>query len=443
MIPKPAPVSALSLSRRGLRAAGLLALALLAATAAPAADFHVAARGGGEGRGSADAPWPDLATALASGRLSGGDRLLLGPGDYGPLVIKGQRFAPPLTIAAAPGGRAHVDRLTIRDSRGLVIQGLGVWPSAPLGVADLRPGPTLVETDAASSGIVLAGLDIRGGPDAPDTYFDWTLENWQQDWRAQGVFLGGSDQTLRDSVLSGVSNAIVAKGDRAQVLDNRIQGFSRDALRGFGTGSVFRGNHVQDCFAADKSHRDAFQSWTGAGSGDRTAIDQITITDNTIIEWAGPQGHPLRCRLQGIALFRGPYRNWIISNNLIAIGAFHGIALYGGKNSEVVHNTVVQIDGQPGKSPWIMVKDTGDTNGNLIANNAAMQFKIPRGTASERGNLTIRAPLQEFVDVPGRDYRPRSGSALVGAADGTTGAQLDLAGRVRPSRPAAGAYEAP
>ena len=426
------------------RRLGLTALAILVATAASAADHHVAPLGTvEEGDGSAASPWPSLAAAFASGRLAGGDRLLLQEGEHGPLVIGGQRFAPPLTIASAPGGRAHVDRIKVRDSHGLEIANLDVWPLAPLGVKDLSPGAALVAANPGSSDIVLAGLDIRGGPDAPDAYFNWTLENWQKDWRASGVFLGGPDMILRDSVLSGVSNAISAMGDRDQVINNRIHGFSRDALRGYGTGAVFRGNHIQDCFIVDKSHRDAFQSWTGAGSGDRTAIDRITISDNTIIEWTGPKDHPLRCKLQGIALFRGPYRNWVISNNLIAVSAYHGIALYGGKNSEVVHNTVVQVDGVPGKAPWIMIKDTGDTNGNLIANNAAMTFKIPHNTAIERGNLKIGAPLQELVNVPGRDYRPRSGSALVGAADGAIGAQLDLAGRKRPARPAIGAFEAP
>ena len=429
-------------SRRRLGGTGYLVLALLAATAAPAADYHVAAHGRA-GDGSATAPWPDLASAFASGQLAGGDRLLLDAGEHGPLLIKGQHFETPLTIASAPGGRAHVDQITIRDSRGLVVEDIDVWPRAPLGVELSSSGPILVSADAGSSDIVLAGLDIRGGPDAPDAYFDWTLENWQKDWRAQGVFLKGPDQTLRDSVLSGVSNAIQTAGDRNRVLDNRIQGFSRDALRGFGSDSVFRGNHVQDCFIADDSHRDAFQSWTGTGSGNRATIDRISITDNTIIEWTGPRGHPLRCKLQGIALFRGPYRNWIISNNLVAISAYHGIALYGGKNSEVVHNTVVQVDGVPGKAPWIMIKDTGDTSGNLVANNAAMRFNIPRGTATERNNLTIRAPQQDFVDIAGRDYRPRSGSTLIGAADGTIGAQLDLDGQPRPARPATGAYEAP
>ena len=445
MIPDHVPPSARrSRPARAARRLVLLVLALLAALPAAAAEYHVAPGGRARGGdGSAAAPWPDLAAAFASGRLEGGDRLLLDAGAYGPILIAGQRFDPPLTIASAPGGRAHADQITVRGSRGITLEDIDVWPLAPLGVKDLNPGQPLVLASQDSSFIVFSGLDIRGGPDADTAYFSWTLKNWQEDWRVGGVSLRGPDQTLRDSVLSGVANGIGSMGDRNRVLDNRIQGFSRDALRGFGTDTVFRGNHVQDCFIVDNSHRDAFQSWTGAGSGDRATVDRITITDNTIIEWTGPRDHPLRCKLQGIALFRGPYRNWIISNNLIAVSAYHGIALYGGKNSEVVHNTVVQVDGVPGKAPWIMIKDTGDTSGNLVANNAAMKFTLPRGTAIERGNLTIRAPQQDFVDIAGRDYRPRSGSALVGAADGSIGSRLDLTGRPRPARPAVGAYEAP
>jgi hypothetical protein len=425
-----------------LRTLALAGLAAVLALAAPAADYHVAAQGGGGGDGSAGAPWPSVAAALASGRLAGGDRLLLAAGEYGRLVIQGQDFDPPLTIASAPGGRAHVESIQVQGSRGLTLEGLDVWPLTPTNVPNQRPGQPLVQTSPNSSQLVFAGLDIRGRQDALTTYFNWSQQDWVSTWRAGGVMLRGPDQTLRDSVLSGVGNAIQTLGDRAQVLDNEVRGFSRDALRAFGEGTVFRGNRVQDCFKVDGSHRDGFQSWADRkGQGIRPVVSGITLIDNVIIEWAGPPGHPLRCTMQGISLFNGPYRNWIISNNLVAVSAFHGIALFGGQSSEIVNNTVVQIDGTPGIAPWIALK--GNVKNNIVANNAAMKFHLPPGAALERNNFVIGSPQQIFMSVPQRDFRPKPGSPLVGRADPSFGDKHDLAGRPRPGRPAIGALEPP
>lgn len=409
-----------------------------------AEDYYVSA-GTGAGSGSAAAPWPSVKEALASGRLAGGDRLLLAPGDHGDLGIRGARFDPPLTIASAPGGRAHVNKVRIHDSSGLIIEGLDVWPLVPLNIMGKEPGDPLVQTAASSSRITFSRLDIRGAPDADTRYREWGKDDWLHVWRVSGVMLDGPDQTLRDSVLSGISNGITVRGPRNRVLDNEVRGFSKDGMRGLGSGSVFRGNTVRDCVKVDGNHDDGFQSWVNTpGRAKREAVADVSLIDNAILEWTGPSDHPLRCRLQGISLFNGPYRNWTISNNLIAISAYHGIALYGTSNFEVIHNTVVQIDGLPGKSPWIMTKNsTGDASGNLIANNAAMNIKLAPGTATARDNVIIQNPARMFVNVQARDYRPNPGSGLAGAAEPSLGEKQDLAGRPRPAQPAIGALEPP
>ena len=429
-------------------------LILFGATTLRAADYYVV--GGSEttngtemnrsnGNGSASAPWPSVQAAFASGRLAGGDRVLLLPGNHGNLGIRGQNFDPPLTIASAHDGQAHVNRIRVHESSGLIIEGLNVWPPAPVNIVGKKSGDPLVQTTASSSRITFKRLDIRGAPDADTRYLTWGKDDWLHVWRVAGVMLDGPDQTLQDSVLSGISNGITAVGLRARVLDNEVRGFSKDGMRGLGSGSVFRGNTVRDCVKVDGNHDDGFQSWVDRpGKGNRKVVSDVSLIDNVILEWSGPADHPLRCRLQGISLFNGPYRNWIISNNLIAISAYHGIALYGTSNFEVIHNTVVQIDGLPGKSPWIMTKNsTGDASGNLIANNAAMNIKLAPGTATARDNVMIKYPVRIFANVQARDYRPNPDSGLVGAADPSLGEKQDLAGRPRPTQPAVGALEPP
>ena len=87
-----------------------LGLALLAALPAAARDHHVDLSATEGGSGTAAAPFASLAEAAASGALKGGDRLLLAPGNYGRVRLKGWRFSPALEIRSISGARAHMDR---------------------------------------------------------------------------------------------------------------------------------------------------------------------------------------------------------------------------------------------------------------------------------------------------------------------------------------------
>ena len=49
---------------------------------------------------------------------------------------------------------------------------------------------------------------------------------------------------------------------------------------------------------------DALQSWVISGP-----VTGMTVENNTFIEWNSPVVNPLRCALQGIGFFDGPYQN--------------------------------------------------------------------------------------------------------------------------------------
>lgn len=411
-------------------------LVLCLAGPALAAEYHVAAQGTGtQGDGSQAAPFPSIAAALKSGRLMGGDSLLLAPGDYGALEIRGQDFDPPLTITSAPGGRAHVDRIEVRSSHGLIFRGLDVWPRRPKQIKR-----SLVAAGADAGDIIFEALDIRGGPRALD-YFNWTQEDWLKTWRVNGVHLSGPGMVLKDSTITAVANGIGANGTGAQILNNEVRGFSKDGLRGFGEGVVFRGNTVRDCVKVDNNHDDGFQSWTGRG-GAPAEVRNITLDGNRIIEWTGAPDHPLRCALQGISMFNGPYRNMVIENNLVLVRAYHGITLYDAIDSRVVNNTVIHVDGKPGKQPWIMQKrdHTADQPPNLFANNLAMAFRLGSKAARAQGNHVIRYPYREFTDPAGYDYRLNQASALRGQSVSGQAPDHDLTGAARGAATDPGAF---
>ena len=414
--------------RRGLRRVALAALLVLAGGAALARDYAI----------GPDGDWPGVAQALASERLAGGDRLLLAPGDHGALRIEGARFDPPLTIAAQQEG-AHVDRIVVRNSAGLVIRGLQVWPRSPLG-----KNAAVLMTHPNSAHIEFEDLDIRSRQDAQN-YLDWSAEDWTGPRSVRGVRLRGPDNVLRHSVLTGVSNGISAEGPRAQVIGNEVRGFSRDGLRGLSSGSLFRRNTVRDCVDVDDNHDDGFQAWVAKpGRWGPSELRDVTLDGNTILEWTGPADHPLRCRLQGIALFDPPFENWTIINNLVVVSAYHGIALYGGIDSRVINNTVISATGAQRNAPWIRQQATerAAPRNTVFANNVAAAFRLGDMEPNPlEHNVVSAMPFRDFENPAAFDFRPRADSRLLGAADPDLAPPNDLTGRPRPGAPAIGALE--
>ncbi|MCA8882255.1 MAG: right-handed parallel beta-helix repeat-containing protein [Rhodobacteraceae bacterium] len=414
----------------------LTAALTLAALPAAARDHWVSAAAA-SGDGSAERPWPSVAAALGSDTVRGGDRVLLQPGSYGDLTLTNRHFSPALTLMSAPGGRAHAERVVIKNSSGLILRDLNVWPRQD----DPRKKGILVQAMEDTSGIVFDALDIRGAHDAAN-YLSWDARTWL-DERRVGVRLGGRDGVLRGSVLTGVGGGVLLPGPGSKALGNEIRGFSKDGMRVFGSNAEIRGNVIRDCVKVDGNHDDGIQSWVGKNNPDG-AITGVVIDGNRIIEWTGPQDHPLRCTLQGIGLFTGPFRNWVIQNNLIAARAHHGISMYDMHGARVVNNTVVNLFGKVGTSPWIQQDKSSRDGSNIIANNVAMQLRIGNKGRPLR-NFKVGSMHDLFENPAVFDYRPRAGSALIDAADPAFAPPHDIDGIPRPKgrAPDLGAYERP
>ncbi|MEI4488215.1 right-handed parallel beta-helix repeat-containing protein [Frigidibacter sp. MR17.14] len=422
-----------------MRRPTLHAVILLAALAYPSAsalarDLYVAPTGTeatASEDGSREAPFSSLAAALdhtASGRE---DRILLMDGEHGEMRVVQRHFEPPLVIEAEHEGRAYVSTLSVGKASGLVVRGLGVWPTEP---GDGKR--SLV--NISGRGVRLERLDIRGRPDAPESYLDWTAADWKHDWRAKGVTLWGQGNAIVDSRLTGVSFGITANGPDMLVQGNHILGFSGDALRGLGDGGRFVGNRVENCVRIDANHMDAFQSWSSRKEKGKPVRD-LLIEANTVLEWTGPASHPYRCRLQGISLFDGPFENVTISNNLVTSSAYHGIALFKASNSRILNNTVVRPDGKPGGAPWVSLSE-GTADGVEVANNVGMAFRnIPNAL---RRNVVAKVPGQVFTDPARQDFTPRPGGPLIGTGDTALAPARDILGQPRtPARADIGAFQ--
>lgn len=407
----------------------ILLVGMMNAQAVWSGDFYIAPEGheiSGSADGSRDAPFPNTWTAFTKGKIQPGDRVLLMDGEYGNMKLLKADFDAVVTVMPENPGRVHLDSLSIDQSRNLNVAGLSIWPRQAQ--PKIR---NLVVVGEKTSNIRLQSLDIRSRKDAPETYMQWTADDWKSEWRVGGVLMHGTNNALLNSKITATGFAITVMGDRAEVRGNHVMGFSGDAMRGLGDGGVFAENRIENCARVDDNHMDAFQSWASRKEKGKPVRD-LVLDANTIIEWTGPADRPVGCRLQGLALFDGPFENVTITNNLIATTAYHGIALFGADNSVVLNNTVVQPGGKPGGLPWIMVTGRKNQKTNVVvANNIANAYK---GVSNPlRLNAAARFPGQIFVAPDKNDFRPKPGGPLIGRSDQRLTPKYDIAGNRRPA----------
>lgn len=384
-----------------------------------------------------------LVSLLQSGKVKGGDRIFLLGGAHGAVLMKGVKFSSPVTIAAMPGQTVQLDELQIYDSSNMVFRDLKVWSSNPASGT-----VALVRTVGNSSDITFANLDVRSVADAPN-YLNWSLATWTANKRG-GFLLDGQRIKAIGNRVTGTKNALLADADYALLEGNIIDGFAGDGMRANGDNSLVRGNKVQNCFQIDGSHIDGIQSFSmGPGGPGTGTVYNLTIENNKFLEWTLPTSATLRCKMQGISMFDGMYDGTIIRNNLVASSQYHGITIAGSRNGLITQNTVVHINGTPGRWPWISVAShkngTPPTN-TLVVNNIANRVKgafDPARNVREQSNIVPTNYATEFKAPMQRDFSLLPTAKAANKADPAYSTPTDIAGTARPkgSGPDAGAYE--
>lgn len=426
-----------------LRVATLL-LGLFALSCGPAQSetYYVAPLGAtiaGTPAGTDALPFPSIDAALASGKVKGGDTLLLKDGAYGPVTVQGNAaFDVPVTIMSLNGKAAHFDNIQLaQNTRNLTLRNLSVWPRNPSSI-----GPhSLVRAYTTTSNITVDSLDIRSEENAAE-FMQWDAAKWAAR-KFNGIVLEGPRGIAIRNTLTAIYTGIYL-GEDSQIIDNIINGFNGDGINAVSRTTV-RGNRILNCVYTDDNHDDGFQSFASNGG----SITDLVLDSNVIIEWNGATDHPLRGALQGIGLFGGPYVNLTIVNNLVSVAHSHGISIYGAKGASVLNNTVVNIRGLSGTIPYIAVVPLNDgtpPTDVLTANNIAMSIQGAASATNRivfRNNSVIGTPSLVFQNPAAFDYRPKATSGYIDSADATVAPPKDVMGQDRPGGvlPDRGAYE--
>jgi hypothetical protein len=385
---------------------------------------------------SKEKPCPKLYAAMT--RAKPGDTILLMDGYYG-----GQKFADidfdgPVTIRSMNAKKARFDWLEVRG-KNLVVQNISVWANY-----SALASRTLVLSSA--SDVVFEGLDVRGGQDATtSSYPTWTSEEWNKR-KVHGLVARGSRTIVKNSTFTGMNFGIQLLGANSQALNNTVQGFSGDGMRALGINNTVRGNRIVDCVQVDSNHADGFQAWRTSGE----ALVGLVLEQNVILEWANTKTSPVRCKLQGIALFDGFYDNFSITNNVVSVRAYHGIIVSGGRKGVIANNTIVNATGNPASYPWLNVAmrkgGVYPSVDVVVSNNLAMSFRNisqPENRVVSSANSVIQYPAQIFQDVLKLDYTLKSSSGFIDTGNSNGAPTVDVRNYRRPagSGPDRGAYE--
>jgi parallel beta-helix repeat protein len=139
----------------------------------------------------------------------------------------------------------------------------------------------------------------------------------------------------------------------------------------------------------------------------------------------------------------------VVENNVVITNHWHGISLYGVRDSRIVNNTVIDVDSERPGPPWIMVNDHKDgtpSENVVVRNNLATSFDLEGTSITSDHNVTLTGDLAAyFVDPtpPAWNLRLLASSPALDVGSAELAPALD-ADRIRRPQGAGfdlGAYE--
>jgi Ca2+-binding RTX toxin-like protein len=298
-----------------------------------------------------------LASAL---KIAGaGDTILLAPGSYGAVDIRGVTFSSEVRIASLdPNNMAKLQGLKVDGgSNNLTFANLDITVHAGTGFAVAFGNTSNIKLlDSQVHGFALGD---KGGV---------------------GIFTS-TDITIAGTEFFNMQGGI-AHRDSTNVLiqGNGFHDLQSDAISGSNATNVdIVGNYFTDFFPVS-GHIDVIQFYK---TGTNTSRD-ITVADNVFVRGDG-------AAIQGIFIGNEnkiPYEGVTVTGNILIGAQWHGISIDTAKNAVVTDNVVQGYAGEFASS-WLGVWRSADS---VVANNQATAFNLHSNTnVAVTGNTQIAA----------------------------------------------------
>ncbi|MBA2920728.1 hypothetical protein GON01_06910 [Sphingomonas sp. MAH-20] len=315
----------------------------------------------------------------ALGRAVGGDTIVLAGGNYGSGWISNKDFSANVTIKSASlNNRAHFDNLQVTGSSNLRFEGLDIGHSA----SSRDSASTIYARVGASDNIKMVGITFHGSAD----------HNPRND--GMGLVVSGADnfQLIGSSFRDLNRGASIEKVTDVTVASNSFQDIRSDGLNfGAVTGAVIDKNSFTNFHPQAGDHADAIQFWLVNQS---QGSSNIKITNNVIMQGTGGG-------MQGIFLSDQrafEYKDVLIQNNLVYVNdAYHGIFVNGGRNVQVIGNTLLSKSTDH-KMLWIDLNSgTNFTVKDNLADTILVQPEATGVTMSHNASLAQMAGIRALI----------------------------------------------
>lgn len=367
--------------------------------------------------------WPDLQAVLSSNalmsKLTPGDVLCLRDGNHSPsnspadVQVYNRSFsAPGISVVAETRHQAKINKLVVKSSSGIHINGLSISPSfcghciTPITAAD---GIVLGEN---SSRIILRDNHVM------TELMSVVSATWvENDWRykrGNGILFKGTNSEI--SLIGNridVTNAAISMNGAV----NSTLELSQNTVDHFGPGDAIHlgglshmevhQNIVKNAirYPDDGAHADLLQI--------REQVPSARITRNQLYQWTPEHLFPaLKGNVQGI--FGGQACSpCILESNLVANDHSHGITIaVDVADTKIVNNTVINIGDEV--SGLALITTSGP--GNVVANNLVTSLSLPPEVLSANNRILTRTDWESvFVNALAMDFRLRAGSTALDA----------------------------
>lgn len=321
--------------------------------------------------------------ANSSGPIRPGDTIYLRNGEHGEATVTGvnDQF---ITIQAEPGQTPVINRLAIYGASKWIVRGITF--------RNAKGGDWLVQAlnhkwQGPSENIIIEENAFLPNSDANT----WSQKDWITN-SSSGIKTEARCATVRANRISTVRTGIYVTGEHSLIEGNIIDHFGGDGIDLLAGNASLVGNRITNNHdVGDANHNDGIQGWIYTEEGN----SNVLIEKNVVINSTHPS-LKFPGELQGISIFDGKWRNVRVLNNCVITNHWHGIAMYGIRDSIIEGNRVAATD--PKKETWITVKDRKPAQGGtppqnvIVRNNIAPNFVLPtdRTQVVSEGNKNQR-----------------------------------------------------
>jgi hypothetical protein len=292
-----------------------------------------------------------LVDAIA--RAESGDRIILAPGNYGSIDIRGKSWASDvMLVSASTANPARIETLTVNTVSHLSIKSLHIGRPLNPGEANYA----IFGNFRTVSSVTLDDVFVRGSMD----------NNPVNDGNGLN-FVDSRSVTVKASRFEQLGRGLSASASTDVTLIGNV--FRAMRTDGMNFANVQRvtidGNKFSDFFVGEGDHPDAIQFWT---TGTKQASSNIIIRNNQIFQGrgAGTQGIFLTDQVGTL-----PYQNVRIENNLLYVyDGYNGIMVGNGRGIEIIGNSVLS-ESRDNQKYWIRLDRV---EGVTLRNNIADSF---------------------------------------------------------------------